>query len=240
MGFILYDGPSRLDGLPIVAIVTEGSTNPKTGPMAQVWIMRSDVPPGAAAASGADSSVCGDCMHRPAKLGTCYVNIWQAPRRVYDTFKAGRYPALAPALAPARWPWLPAVRLGAYGDPAAVPLDAWLHLTGHCPTWTGYTHQWRHLTDPAWRALLMASTDTEAETQEAQALGWRTFRVRRKGELVGQGEFICPASEESQHSAAQHTCMTCKSCNGKRPGRDNQASPVIFIHGARARRFNDR
>lgn len=234
MGFIIYDGPSQLDGFPIVAILTHGSSNPKTGPMSQVWIMRSDLPPGAAAASGADASVCGDCMHRPANLGSCYVNIWQAPRRVYETFFAGKYERVAPLRA-----YTSAVRLGAYGDPAAVPLQVWHDLLFHKPIWTGYTHQWRHLEDPAWRALLMASTDSVEETQEAQAAGWRTFRVRRKDDAALPNEFVCPASAESQHTAAQHTCLSCRSCNGKRPGRDNQASAVIIVHGSKARRFND-
>jgi hypothetical protein len=42
---VLYRGPSLLDGSPIVAIATIGSTNVKTGPMVQTWILRADMNP---------------------------------------------------------------------------------------------------------------------------------------------------------------------------------------------------
>lgn len=48
-GLVLWEGPSRFTGVPIVAIVTGlgywKSGNTKTGPMAQVWILRQDRPP---------------------------------------------------------------------------------------------------------------------------------------------------------------------------------------------------
>ena len=85
---IIYRGPSLLDGAPIVAIATVGSRNAKTGDMVQTWIMRDDVKPLAAAQSGADASVCGDCKHRPISGGACYVNLGQGPRAVFaDTYR---------------------------------------------------------------------------------------------------------------------------------------------------------
>ena len=66
-GAILYEGPSALDGAPIVVIVTglaRKSTNAKTGALLQTWILRSDMHPIDAVRSGADSSICGDCRHR--------------------------------------------------------------------------------------------------------------------------------------------------------------------------------
>ena len=45
-GFILYEGASRLDpSQNIVAIVTNKSANPKTGNMAQLWILTKDINP---------------------------------------------------------------------------------------------------------------------------------------------------------------------------------------------------
>jgi hypothetical protein len=47
-GYIIYEGPSQLAGqadVPIVAILPLDSANPKTGPMHQLWILRSDMPP---------------------------------------------------------------------------------------------------------------------------------------------------------------------------------------------------
>ncbi len=46
LGLVLFDGPSQLDGQPIVAIATGVSrplTNAKTVDMIQTWILRSDV-----------------------------------------------------------------------------------------------------------------------------------------------------------------------------------------------------
>ena len=63
-GVVLYDGPSRIDGAPIIAIacrITEASENGKTGAMVQTFIMRRDIPPHTALKTGDDASVCGDC-----------------------------------------------------------------------------------------------------------------------------------------------------------------------------------
>ena len=63
-GVVRYRGPSLIDGGPIVAIATFGSSNQKTGDVPQVWILREDEPPVRAAKTGADHSVCGDCPLR--------------------------------------------------------------------------------------------------------------------------------------------------------------------------------
>ena len=44
-GYIIYQGPSLLDGNPIVAIATTASRNVKTGSMVSIWIMRQDIDP---------------------------------------------------------------------------------------------------------------------------------------------------------------------------------------------------
>jgi hypothetical protein len=67
-GVILYEGPSVIDGAPIVAIATgfkSPSSNDKTGTMIQVWILRADIAPHEAQKTGADESICGDCPMRP-------------------------------------------------------------------------------------------------------------------------------------------------------------------------------
>jgi len=45
--FIIWEGPSELDGKPIVLIATSGGSikNRKTGGMVQTYILRSDMPP---------------------------------------------------------------------------------------------------------------------------------------------------------------------------------------------------
>jgi hypothetical protein len=97
-GVVLYDGPSKIDGAPIVAIacrITEASGNGKTGAMVQTFIMRRDIAPHEALKTGDDSSVCGDCPLRPIHKGAtrCYVRVYQAPLSVWNAYHRGRYAA---------------------------------------------------------------------------------------------------------------------------------------------------
>ena len=78
-GFILYDGPSVLDGAPIVVIATLETSNAKTGAMVQTWILRGDIEPHQAVKTGEDASVCGNCPQRHNTGGACYVMTHQAP-----------------------------------------------------------------------------------------------------------------------------------------------------------------
>src|SRR5271165_5264167 len=117
-GYILYRGPSMLDGAPIVAIATMHSENRKTGNMVQTWILREDLSPVDASKAHADASICGDCKHRWSLGGACYVNIGQAPGGIWRAYKRGAYLETCyvtlRTIGAGR-----AVRLGAYGDPAA-------------------------------------------------------------------------------------------------------------------------
>ncbi len=234
-GFILYEGPSALDGAPIVVIATgikAKSRNAKTGDLIQTWILRSDIAPVEALATGDDASVCGQCPHRPALGGVCYVTVWQAPRSVFDAYKRGIYPRLSLADA-AQAVAGRTVRLGAYGDPAAAPVAIWEAFVSQASAWTGYTHQWRSAPD-AFKRLTMASADSVSEGFQARAAGWRTFRIRDASEPVAPKlEFICPASEEA---GKKTDCASCRACMGT--DSKAKASPVIIVHGAgKAARF---
>jgi hypothetical protein len=79
----------------------------------------------------------------------------------------------------------------------------------------------------------MASADTPEEAQMAQQDGWRTFRIRLQGEDLAAREFVCPASEEA---GKRTDCATCGACDGAQRGT-SKANPVIYAHGAKARRF---
>lgn len=227
MSVILWEGKSLLDGAPIVAIATFSSRNAKTGDMVQTWILRADMSPTDALASGDDASICGDCMHRPANGGSCYVKVWQAPRSVWSAYSRGRY-SPAPDLAAVGAGRM--VRLGSYGDPAAVPAHVWRALTSQAAGVTGYTHQWRRA--PELQSLCMASADSPEEAAIARAMGWRTFRVRAPGEELMAREFVCPASKEAGYKT---DCASCKACGGT--SSRAKASPVILAHGATAKRF---
>lgn len=231
-GCVLWKGASRLDGQPIVAIATFRSENQKTGPMIQTWILRDDIPPVQASQSGDDRSVCGPCPLRGRSLGhkvegrACYVNLLQGgPTSVWHSYKAGRYPEASDRLLALYVAGRP-VRLGAYGDPCAVPLGAWTRLLAYSCGHTGYTHQWRDPTHEDYKALLMASVESEAERDEAHALGWRTFRIRREQDPARKGETVCPASSESGHKTKCAECLLCDGTAGT-----NRRDVVIVAHG---------
>lgn len=220
LGYVLWEGPSELDRItPIVAIATSESDNTKTGPMWQVWILRQDVHPmQARTIASADEAICGDCKHRPAHLGTCYVNLAWAPAAVWRAYKDGKYTSGMPIT------WGASVRLGAYGDPAAMPVSVLRRIITGARGWTGYTHQWRTCA-PGLREYLMASVDTPREAAEAQAAGWRTFRVRTPDEHLGESEITCPASAEAGHRT---TCAQCLLCMGTTQPAKHIA---IQVHG---------
>ena len=241
-GAILYEGPSAIDGAPIVVIATGlsgRSRNEKTGNMVQTWVLRSDIAPHDAVKGGQDESVCGSCPHRGQMVDgknvgrSCYVAVFQAPLSVFKAYQRGVYPRLnafeAAAALEGRM-----VRLGSYGDPAAAPFAMWKMATSRAKGWTGYTHQWRKA-DPRFAALCMASADTAEEGEEARAMGWRTFRVRTASGSIAPREFICPASAEAGYKT---DCASCKACMGTEAKA--KASPVIIAHGATARAFERR
>ncbi len=246
-GFIVYQGPSRIDGSPIVLIATLKTSNDKTGHLVSTWILRSDKHPMDAINDGSDNAICGDCPLRgeirpasertkPGKFGgetcnkgrSCYVNVAQAPAAIYKAYKAGKYEVLTKEH---RRQFIGrGLRYGSYGDPVAVPMQEWELLESLCTgrAEPGYTHQWRNTRFKAWAGKLMASTHTEADNAEAWAAGWRTFRTIIKLADKAKGEIICPASEEGGYKA---TCETCGACNGRKSDKDGRASVAIVAHG---------
>ena len=235
-GVILYQGPSMIDGAPIVVIanrIVSESGNAKTGAMVQTFIIRQDMRPLEAARLGYDFSICGHCPHRPTNDGSCYVNIGRSVESVYGAFMRGRYARPYVDYDTAILPNLFAdsiFRLGSYGDPAAAPFRVWQHATARVKARNGYTHQWRDF--PAFSSLCMASVDSEAQAHEARSSGWRTFRVRTAAAPIMTGEIACPASEEA---GKKTTCADCRACGGT--SARARVSIVIAAHGATAKRF---
>jgi hypothetical protein len=125
------------------------------------------------------------------------------------------------------------VRLGTYGDPAAVPANVWNTLLAKAAGHTRYSHQWKSGKAGAdIMALCMASADSAMERDQAKVAGYRTFRVRAENEPALPGEFICPASSEG---GRRKTCADCGACNGGINTR--KADPVIIAHGSLKSRF---
>jgi hypothetical protein len=217
-GVVLYDGPSKIDGAPIIAIacrITEASNNGKTGAMVQTFIMRRDIAPHIALKSGDDSSVCGDCPLRPIHKGPtrCYVRVYQAPLSVWDAYHRGRYAVRGVDFDTALLPQLFAglsFRIGSYGDPAAIPASVWRTATRRVKNRTGYTHQWRRRIGVGLKNLCMASADSESDVATANVKGWRTFRVRKHDAPTLVNETICPASKEGGQRVQCDSCFLCK------------------------------
>lgn len=235
-GFVFYDGPSALDGAPIVGIAILRSDNSKTGDMVQTYILRADQHPLDAIASGEDASICGDCMHRgdiaTGRKRTCYVNVGQSVASIFGAWARGAYPLVSPADG-ARMLADRVIRIGSYGDPAAIPAEHWRALIAHAAGHTGYSHQWRQAHAQALRDIVMASADSPRDRDLARALGWRTFTVRTADQPLAAREIACPASPEGGN---RRQCITCKACDG---AGDNaaRASVSIVVHGAMARHF---
>jgi hypothetical protein len=230
---ILYEGPSLLDGKPIVTIATWNTDNKKTGDMVQTWIIRADVAPHDAVRTGADKSICGACPQRHYLGGACYVVPYQAPLSVYKHYRAGKYATARHVATGARKLRELPIRLGAYGDPSAVPFEVWEErIAQGCGTWTGYTHQWRTC-DPRMKGIVMASVDSAAEERQARAAGWRTFRIVADGITSGGGTVECLSDARGM------TCAACGICDGTRAGSRSPtaASVAIQVHGQRANRF---
>lgn len=249
---IVWEGETMIRGAsgPVACIVTgirDASKNAKTGAMLQTYYLRPDVHPVEAArpTSGADAAICGDCPHRATVEGprSCYVNIgtgvsalWSA---VYERGNVARLTveriqgehaitrAGAERIQAAAVGLLTVgrmVRLGAYGDPTAAPIDVARMIVRHASGWTGYSHQWRKA--PAWAALVMASVETEDDAREAHRRGWRTFRgvPSDDAEPIGS-EIVCPAYTHGV------TCASCGLCSGTGNGRDRAPSIRIPFHG---------
>ncbi len=242
---IVYRGPSLLTGKDVVVIATglgRKSANGKTGAMVQTWILDATMNPVDAVKRGKDDTVCGQCKHRGTKANrllrakerrqfgrtktqsdrSCYVTVIQAPNAIWKAFKAGRYQRLQSAWIKGR-----TIRIGSYGDPAAVPAFVWrelLEAAGVEKGRTGYTHQWRNC-DVSLQSLLMASVDTKSEALEAVKAGWRYFRVRDDMTPLMAGEISCPASAEMGHRVV---CADCTLCQGTSIGAKSIA---ILPHG---------
>lgn len=223
---VVWTGPSRIDGKPLVVIVTglQGSTNGKTGRMIQSYILRADQCPMVAKKTGADVSICGGCPHRN---GTCYVRVYHAPRGLYAAFAAGNIPTVSLAEL-SELTRGESVRLGSYGDPAAAPLEIWEAYTRFAAAWTGYTHQYgrRDLQDVL--KFCQVSADSVGQAEEAHRCGRGSFRVRPVGESKLPFELDCPAPTHGV------TCLECRACSGA-TGR--QVS--IEAHGASRGRVSE-
>jgi len=229
----IWRGPSRIDGSDIVVLATGygpvGSANLKTGPMIQTYILRADVDPFQAVESGGDFSICGGCQHRRDPVTgdrTCYVSLFRGPGGAWKAWR-NHLELMSPRMLGeyARYRNR-SIRIGAYGDPGAVPIHIWKAMIRSAPGFTCYTHQWRRL-GSAWAKFAMASVESEAERDRAHRRGFRTYRIADK---PGPGELECPHPEKGIQ------CFRCGLCSGSTGAK----SITIPPHGNGERKLRDR
>lgn len=236
---VIYDGPSMIDGSPIVVIATYSNSNRKTGGVLQTYILMRDLDPRAASKCGADFAICGNCPHRgnatnDPKLAlasgrSCYVVIGQGPLNAWKSYQRGNvYPRVADhagmsALGSGR-----TVRLGTYGDPAAVPSYIWESLIEQAGASVGYTHQSGVQGADVRPDLCMVSADNLTDARAAWSRGERTFRVVSDYSEMQANEIACPSKRGVQ-------CADCRLCGGT--SVQSPKSIAIAVHGAGARYF---
>jgi hypothetical protein len=183
----------------------------------QTYILREDINPLEASKTGADASICGTCPLRgtptsdPARKiaqgRRCYVNLGQGVLIVWRAYHKGVYPDAQDPASRAAIGRGRVVRVGTYGDPAAVPDHVWTELLAEADTWTAYTHQ------KPWRPdIAMQSADDYHEAVLHWKAGRRTFRVIAElDHLDPSNETLCPASKEAGRRVQ---CAACRLCKG--------------------------
>ena len=230
-GAVIYEGPSRIDGKPIVALLQYESSNPKTGNVPQVWIFPADVSPNEARKLGEDVRVCGGCIF--SRNRGCYVSgraLWS----VWRSYQAGNYSDRRHAEWYFKRERPPTVRIGAYGDPVAVPIEVWEWLSG-LPGETniiGYTQEWKLPRADGYQRFCMASTKSRAESRKAELMGWRYFRVTVPGdEVLLERQIMCPHTTDDEN-----ICKGCRLCTGGDLSSDQRPHIVNPVHGVTVKR----
>jgi hypothetical protein len=234
---IIYRGKSLIDGKPIVVLATMGNpkkTNTKTGAMLQTYILVDNGKlPVENNRTGADYSICGECEYKgtpnlekdsgTADERICYVVIAQGATAACKSFLAGNYPD---AMTHNKRSQLGAgrmVRLGSYGDPAAVPSHVWDSLLWQAKGHTAYTHQSGIDSADVRRDMMMISADNIQSAKIAWSTGARTFRVIKDySEMDTKNEIACPADTRGLQ------CQACGLCRGNSVGGKSIA---IAAHG---------
>ena len=222
---VIYKGISLLDNETPIMVVMSGynkdSKNEKTGPLVQLYILPIDILPKDAYQSGS-KSVCGDCKYNGNN--GCYVR-WSHLKSLWNS--ARKQNPVSMRIAKELIKGL-RVRVGAAGDPAAIPFSFWNSLLSGCENHTGYTHQWDKDEFSSLSSLFVASTDSKDETRRANEKGWSTFEVI-DNEEPSASSILCLATDTTKtKNGLPFDCASCMGCNGK----GKQKNWYVKLHGA--------
>ena len=213
---IIYHGPSRIGRGSVVCIATgldRPSTNRKTGDVLQVWILSATRHPLAALRKPNSKRATSHCGRCPLQSNGCYVNVGRAPAQIYRAWRAGRYPELDVSAFDGKQ-----IRLGAYGDPAAIPAHLIDTISRRAKSIVGYSHSLPVLHHTQAKQLsrwLMCSTHDEASRIWAESRGYRVFHVSPE---KPSGFLTCLNSSHGLQ------CDKCGACNGNK-GRSIWIAP---------------
>lgn len=188
------------------------TVNSKTGDMIQSWMLPMDWVD--TKRIDDDTAVCGDCPHSWRADDTCYLHKGMAFMGLLSTAKS--WPQAYVTSGALRKDFISLfkdrlVRFGSFGEPVLMGKEVVSAICAVAKGWTGYTHQWAKPEYQWAKKYFMASADTDEQAQKAQAMGWRTFRVRQADQPINKGEANCPASKES---GKKTTCASCRLCMG--------------------------
>lgn len=204
----------------IVYLKWPDAGNKKIGYMAQTWIFLADVLPSQGIKLKLDRGICGKCIR--AGGNKCYVEVGKLDK-MWESLPFCR--RMTPEAAGRILRELGApLRIGAYGDPAAVPAGVWKDLTRYIG-YSGYTHTPENL--PELRGKIMASADSVEDARRLQKEGWQTYRIRNwdtEGNLepLLPGEIACPADSHTEKGHLRmsqglplKSCANCLLCGSK-------------------------
>lgn len=113
------------------------------------------------------------------------------------------------------------IRLGSYGDPAAVPFEVWQTVLDVTAGHTGYTHQFDHPNfDQRIAEICHISVETEKSAARMRSMGLSTFRVKPENSRNLAHEITC------KNESDLLSCNACGLCDGTK----NQ-SITVEVHG---------
>jgi hypothetical protein len=214
---------SAYDNQDILVTITESSQNRKTGDIPQINMLVEKEKPTTALQTGADYSVCGDCILRPflhkntpLEKEPCYVNCGFAQNSVFSTYSKGALESNN------NDKYYDLIRHGAYGDPAACGKKLNKNILKRAKKVLAYTHAWSKDKMNYLNSFCMASVHNLKEKSKAQKLGFRTFRTVKYACLkLDKDEIVCPNFTKNELQ-----CKQCKLCDGNQSKAKNIVIPI--------------
>lgn len=213
----------------LVVFATTDSTNIKTGPMIQIWIMPSNLHPVESRRTGHDATLqCQGCPY--ASNQGCYVSPLPL-MQIWRVYQSGDYETVT--MGSPEWSTLfdgASVRLGAYGNPSMLPLAMLEDICSRAYMHTGYFHDW-HLMPASlaksYGRFLMASCEP-SNVAFARNLGLRTFTAVSEAPLDRSIGIECLADKSGLQ------CIDCGLCDGTQwSNKRSKPLPSVWIkaHG---------